>query len=676
VESIRQSLENLESRYAELEGKNLNLERERDHILDQVRELQHSLRIQKEAYETLELSSRSQLDALEDQIHIIQGRGRLREDELEVEHHKIINARIEIFILQRILHDMKENNVLLSDQCRRYLETSRCQGELISELRHESFKQKDRLTWLSQYNEKLVEGIHEVMRALKVSKECSSADDLHFELILLEIEDLKTSILDAQDENQHLLLEKSVLLTLLEQYRLELAELQSENNVLEQESKTRSGELLALQSKEHQFLELNEQLRQHLQACNQREETLIAEMDILCKKLSNVQEAHSALQIDTTKLIEENKSFSKKVNDLSMENDTLEEHNSSLIAETVNLEHLYLVFGSYNAERSLELQLLSDNMDRLCGDNSSLEQEIILLNEKLGAAEIENMILKESFLSLEECKRCLLILEDEFRTARDTCQELDLQIEIGKNLLIQKDMESLQVNHKFQAVQDKNTELSGKIEGLMMEVDKAKAEREELEKKNLTLLGHNTHRANEIADLHQSNNTLNQQLDKLFEEVEGLKKREKHLTGELEDKIRELKSCEVEIETLLSDIHITTVKAETFEEKMFELLMTCESLEISATVQQKMFNEEIARRNVYEEKLNEKLDTMDGENRGLKEELSAYLPLVLSLGYFVTSLEQRILPLANHHSLSNQEMQVLLNHHSLSFGVFGQMLCS
>ena len=669
MESISQSLKNLESRYAELEGKNLNLDREKDHILHQVGELQHSLTVQKEDYETLVVSSRSQLDALEDQICILQERGQLREEELAVEHDKIINAQIEIFILQRILHDMKENNVLLSDKCHQYIETSRCQEELISELKLESFIQNDRLTWLSRYNEKLVEGIHQMMRALKVSKECSSPDDLHFKIILLEIEDLKTSLLDAQDENQHLVLEKSVILTLLEQYGLELAELQSEKNVLEQESKTRFEELLALQSKEHQFLELNEQLRQNMQACNQREEVLMAEMEILCKKLSDVQEAHSTLQSDATKLIEENNSFSKKVNDLSVENDTLEEHNSALIAETVNLEHLYLVFRSNNVERALKLKFLNDNMYRLLGLNRGLEKEITSLNEKLVAAEIENMILKESLLSLEECKRCFLILENDFRTARDTCQELDLQIEIGKNLLLQKDMELLQVNHKFQAVQDKNTELSGKIEGLMMEVEQAKVEREELEKKNLTLLEHNSRRDNEIADLHQSNNTLNQQLDKLFEEVEGLKKREKHLTAELEDRIQELKSCEVEIETLLSDIHITTVKAETFEEKMLELLVTCESLEMSAMVQQKMFNEEIARRNVYEQKLNEKLDTLDGENRDLKEELSAYLPLILSLGDFVTSLEKRILPLANHRSLSNQEKQVIFN----LVSVFGQI---
>lgn len=61
--------------------------------------------------------------------------------------------------------------------------------------------------WLSQYNEKLVQGINEVTGSFDISEECRSPDALHFDLLLLKIEGLKTSISDAQDDNQRLILD-------------------------------------------------------------------------------------------------------------------------------------------------------------------------------------------------------------------------------------------------------------------------------------------------------------------------------------------------------------------------------------------------------------------------------------------------------------------------------------
>lgn len=82
---------------------------------------------------------------------------------------------------------------------------------------------------------------------------------------------------------------------------------------------------------------------------------------------------------------------------------------------------------------------------------------------------------------------------------------------------------------------------------------------------------------------------------------------------------------------------------------MQELLTKSESLEISCMIQKETFDEEIARRDTYEDKMKEKVDALDNQNRGLKEELSAYLPLTFSLRGFVSSMEQHIFPLATHH---------------------------
>lgn len=124
-------MESLNRKYAELESKNLNMETEKDQI-----------RAQKEEHETRTKYSRSHLESLEDQIRMLQERGWLKEEELEAEHHKIVHAQIEIFILQRILRDLKENDVLCLDNCQRYMETCRCQEELISELKRESLRRQ------------------------------------------------------------------------------------------------------------------------------------------------------------------------------------------------------------------------------------------------------------------------------------------------------------------------------------------------------------------------------------------------------------------------------------------------------------------------------------------------------------------------------------------------------
>lgn len=125
-------MESLNRKYAELESKNLNMETEKDQI-----------RAQKEEHETRTKYSRSHLESLEDQIRMLQERGWLKEEELEAEHHKIVHAQIEIFILQRILRDLKENDVLCLDNCQRYMETCRCQEELISELKWESLRRQN-----------------------------------------------------------------------------------------------------------------------------------------------------------------------------------------------------------------------------------------------------------------------------------------------------------------------------------------------------------------------------------------------------------------------------------------------------------------------------------------------------------------------------------------------------
>ncbi|KAJ6797904.1 protein NETWORKED 1D-like isoform X1 [Iris pallida] len=657
VESISRSLENSENTYAELECKNMNLEKEKEHMLHQVTELQASLKMEKEEHETLLQSNKSQLATLEHQICILQEKGSLREEALEAECDKLINAHLENFILQRCLHDMTEKSLILSDRYEKNLQTSRCKEKVILELEKASFKQNKSLSALSQDNEKLLEGVNRVMEMLNINNN-ETPSYQHFELILNEIKDLQALISDAQDDKQHLMVEKSIILSFLEQSKLDMMNLELEKDGIEREFRVKCEELSVLLCQKEEQMEINEHLRKDVQGCNQREEGLNAEMTMVSQKLADLQEAHSSLQGEISKLLDEKQSLSIKLYDLHHGTETLEEENNVLLQELITLECLCLTFRSYNAERAVNLQLLGND----------LEKEIRSLNVKLGLLEIENIKLKESVADLEDSKQRLVILEDNVSTSRSVCKELNTQVETEKKLIVQKDMELLQATHNFQVLQDKNLELCRKLEQLMVEIDGAKVVREEYEKRICTLSEDKVEKDNEIAFLRQANGTVCGDLDQLHNEVRDLKNREKHLISELQKRIDGAKCCEAELTTLLNESQITTINASVYEEKMLELLLTCESLEISTMVQKEKFYEEVTLRNVFEDELNKKLEALIGENRGLKEELDLYMPLVLSLHDDVASLEECIISLTMRHSLEKQDNKLVCLQHEKNDG--------
>jgi hypothetical protein len=67
------------------------------------------------------------------------------------------------------------------------------------------------------------------------------------QLILNEISCLLNNVSDAQDVKQNELVEKSLVVTLLEHFGQEVADLRSERNVLKQDQQTKNDELLQLQ---------------------------------------------------------------------------------------------------------------------------------------------------------------------------------------------------------------------------------------------------------------------------------------------------------------------------------------------------------------------------------------------------------------------------------------------
>ncbi|XP_026656045.2 protein NETWORKED 1D [Phoenix dactylifera] len=666
VKSVTESLEYLELRYADLEDKHSSLLREKDLILTQVKELQDLLKLEKQEYETSIQSYKSQLVTLENQIHCLQEESHLMEEELELEELKNMNALLDIFILKKSLCDMKEGNIILSKECQKHLEASSSAEKLVSQLKQENLVQRGEMMLLTEHNEKLNEGICQAVKTFSINKDAGSVDGISGEVALqnmmVDITRLLNCISDAEDENRHLHIEISVLFTLLKQIGMDLADMRWEFHV-------KIAELLSLQNKKHELLEMNGELRQALMASNQREELLKNEMDILCGQLSVLRESHQKLQTEICEHVEENQSLLKELYCLREKHNELVDENSVVLAEAMTLEHLYFFFRSLDAERMLELKLLSDDLDCLQLVKNDLDYEVKELNKKTGVLLAENMHLKESIIYLEELRSHLLILEFDLNTVTGLFEELNLQIESMNNMLTQKDRELSEANQKILSTEEKNKELSTVLEALQLDIVVAKAVKEELEK-NISLLSEgNVFRDKEIACLTEANEMIQEEINILHKEAEVLIRREEHLTSELQKEIDEVEHCKGEIAELLSDAQTSAVSASLYEEKVFELIVEGESLEISAFVQKEMLNEVITLRNTYIGQLKKELFVLEGENRGLKADLNVYLPLLKSLVDSVTSLEEHTLSLSNLHAQKDhkeQDMTLMFHQHDES----------
>ncbi|CAL9090034.1 unnamed protein product [Musa acuminata var. zebrina] len=625
VESFKQSLQNLVGRYQELEVKCSNIEREKDSSLHHVAELQELLRLEKEEHDILVQSSKSQLNALADQIHLLQEEGRQREENFEMEQHKIINAQVEIFILHRCLCDMKEENLILLFGSQKHKEALSCAEKLILELEQQCLTQEKKIKSLMEHNKKLREWIYLIIKSLKVDLEHATFDETEDELLLQlvfnEIQQLLHTISEAHDEKQHLLLEKSVVVTLLQQFGKYVADLRAEKAALEKESKLKLENLTLLKSKNDEFLEIHELMRKEMHVSNQREEALEVEVDLLFRQLTYIQESHSKLQIEFSKVFEENNLMCKKLYDLREEKVKLEEENTIFLRDVMSLDYLSVMLRSLNSERALSLQLLSNETNYFRGLKIKLEQEISLINGKCSMLEVENTHLKESFAYLKECRRSLSEDQHDVHSARSARRELNL--DTVENSSIKKDMELSQANQSLKTAQYMNPELHRNLNDPKLDVDEAKVTREETEKISSLL---------DVFAVEEIENECLQQENKVL----------KCELGKLQNNVEEL----------LHDIQWEAINAVVYKEKVLELIHKSENVVTSITVQKKVLQEEMTLRNLTVHELEKKMCVLEGENKGLRADLNAYSLFLGSLWDDIVILEELTISLARRHSTS------------------------
>ncbi|XP_020586033.1 protein NETWORKED 1B-like [Phalaenopsis equestris] len=668
VEGIHYSLTDLETKYAMLSVKHLNLEKEKEFSVTLVTELKEALDIKNKEHETLVQSSKIcllslqnqihllqevvhqeflsymieflvlqrclcdvkdsyrteklkhesliksseiQLAALESQINLMQEKEKIRDKEFEEHQWNYMNSNLEIFTLQRCLSEVKENNFVLLHECEKRNEASKL------------LKEENNL--LVDQNARLMDGIDLILASLNVNHNLMNTDastDIFLHTILIEIGNLLACISDTNDENQLLYTELTIYSTFIKQNALEKV-------LIGKELGRKDAELLVFQRDQDQLFERCEQLGEDAKEKECMSSLLKAELESLCRRLSDL---------------------SKDFSMLRDEKRALEEENNMLLQEAVALEHLYLFFRSSNAENLQSLKVLDDVIGSLGMVKNDHEKQIRESEEKMKVVENENKRLKEDeFVMFEELRNRTTMLEFDLCTARHFCEELILRVEIGENLLKKKSMELLKAYHKLQSTQVELTKICTKLDAANNEVDEAKMMRLQFEEEIAGLLDTHACKDVEIITTHEENRMLNEELNRLKDKFEVLGMREQYLSTELQKKIYELDICEEEVTNLLTSMQVSAVSGAVLEDQMFEKALACEGLEICALVQREMLSEGITLRNVHALKLQKKLDDLEKENSKLKDIWNSCLPLFISLENGIANVENQAHQLANLH---------------------------
>lgn len=628
LENIELRLGNLEKRFTNLEEKYSDLENDKDSALNQVEELRYSLLMEKQEHTSYKQSTESRLAGLEDRVHTLREESILGKEEIEELLVKAVNAQVEIFILQKFVEDLEEKNLSLLIECEQYEEASKLSDKLIAELEGENLEQQVEVEFMYNEIDKLRAGIRKVLMALQFDRDYGQENMKEERILIVDIlariEDLKTSVYKNKDKKQQLLVQNSVLLTLLKQLSLESEELLSEKENIMQELKIMKGRLALHENDKHELLKTKNQLMMQVSQWEQHELEMKAEIENLNEKLINLQGACLLLEKENYNVVEEKKSLLKKFLDLEEDKNIVQQEQQNLIIEEVmGFNILSSIFKSFKAEKFLEIEKLIEDICRLQVVNSDLREEVGKLAEKFQLKEVENLHLTGSVGKLAR----------ELHEAKNLNDQLNYQILLGNDFLRLKAQELSETEEELKTSQNFNMKLSDTVEELKMEGKETVMIQHSLENKNLELSQKCLSQETEIQNLCEANENLKSEVDILNEEIEKCKIREDSLNLELQERRDEFELWEAEATTFYFDLQISSIREVLFEHKVLELKQACENA-----------GDENAAKTMEIEQLRERVSFLETEIGEMEAQLSAYKPAIASLREDVESLKHIVLP--------------------------------
>ncbi|KAM3326561.1 protein NETWORKED 1A [Capsicum chacoense] len=639
LENTEQKLEYLESRITGLEEKYTCLEKDKKATSLEVEEMRVAVGIEKQERAKLTHHRETRLLSMENHIHLLQEESKWRKKEFEEEIDRAVKAQCEIFILKKFIQDMEEKNYDLLVECQKHVEASKLADRLITELENESLEQQVEAEVLLDEIERLRLGIYRVFKALDNDSDLVSEDKVEnvqvfLHHILGNIEDLKCSLRECEDDKQQVFVENSVLITLLAQLKSEALELESVKKSVEKEFNIMAQKLGTVQKDNHELLEMNKKLGLEVSKGSQLTAVLDAEVGSLSVKHDQLQTAYVELKKKYSQVLEENRTLLQKVTEIKEEKWMVGQENDTLLLDTLALSNLSTIWMSFGSEKSAELKSICEDMHNLHGVISDFDKEMGILKEKLEIKETENLLLKESVQRLEV----------ELHEVRESNVHLKLELSTGKELIDKQEAGLLEAKQKLIASENLNSELCRTLDVLKTDRQESMQTNEILEKKISEVTSTNTAQNQEIEVLREVNMNLVTELGKLHEEIEEQRMREEYLSSELQEKNYEFELWEAEAATFYFDLQISSIREVLLENKMNELTEVCERLE-----------DKNASKDLEIQQMKGQMISMEGEVGKLKSQLHSYAPVIASLRDDIVSLEENALLLVKLNLARSQE---------------------
>ncbi|KAL8047999.1 hypothetical protein ABFX02_07G035000 [Erythranthe guttata] len=398
-------LENVESRLKSLEEKYTTLEKENKAVHSRVEELKISLSVEKQERTSFDVQSGARFSGLENQICLLKEENMWKKKEFEAELERSFKAQFEISILQKFIKDMEEKNYSLIIECQKHVEASKLAEKLISELENGSLEQQVESELLLDEIERLRLSLYQVFRAVdNVDPDEKIENEETFVGHILEsIEDMKCSISAHEDNKQQLLVENSVLLTLLEQVESKVMQIESQKMYFEEEFKAMSEKHAMEKNEKDELVELSRKLKSD-------GVVLEAELESLCIKQVDSHESYNALYESYSQVKRDNENLLRK----------LDMFNDAAILENLEVSNRSEILRSFVEEKITEVKSLLEDLNRQHVINGNLEKETRVLSEKLNLQEAENLVLKDAVFRLEREKQGMR--EYNVRMKRDILQ--------------------------------------------------------------------------------------------------------------------------------------------------------------------------------------------------------------------------------------------------------------
>ncbi|CDY54818.1 BnaCnng27610D [Brassica napus] len=618
LNSVKEKLGVLEKEFTELQGRYADLQRDKQFENIQVEELRVSLATEKQERASYERSTDTRLADLQSNVSFLREECRSRQKEFEEELDRAVNAQVEIFILQKFIEDLEQKNFSLVIECQKYAEASTFSEKLISELESENLEQQMETEFLLHEIDNCRGAIYQVFKALQLEADCAK-ERVPVSRILGEINELKRSLSISEYEKQRLVIENSVLLSLLGQFQSDGMKVESEKENAEKDLKTMVHRYGMLKKDRLELLELNRQLKAELMNKEQRELELRAELQTEHIKFESLHESYMALHQDYSNVLGKNKTLELKFSELKGEMRILEEENDAILQEAVSLNNKSVVYQSFGSEKA---EAFAVNLRSLQDTNRGLKQKVETLEEKLKGKEVDSQDLNSKLEKLQES------LEE----ANELTDLLEHQITDKEEIMRQKAIELLEAEEMLKATHNANAELCEAVEELRKDCKESKQLRRNLERRISELVECSGRQDEEIKKLSNVKENLEVEVELLHKEIQEQRVREEFLSSELQEKSNEFGLWDAEATSFYFDLQISAVREVLLENKVKELTGVCENLKdeaVSKTTEIKQMKETVG--------------FLEYEVTVLKTQLSAYDPVVASLAEDVKSLEKNAL---------------------------------